>query len=77
MGERSGVSFYFCISSWSVRRGYLLTRLTFRCFLLPLKRAHLELPYLARESELEVLKLPAERKVDYMRCHEVVYDQVS
>lgn len=45
------------------------------CFLLPLKRAHLELPYLARESELEVLKLPAERKVDYMRCHEVVYDQ--
>ncbi|KAL8287651.1 hypothetical protein RQP46_003509 [Phenoliferia psychrophenolica] len=40
------------------------------CFLLPLKRQYLDLPYLARESELETLKLPAERKVDYMRCHE-------
>lgn len=48
-----------------------------RCFLLPLKRQYLDLPYLARESELETLKLPAERKVDYMRCHEAVYDQVG
>lgn len=34
-----------------------------------MKRAHLELPYLARESELWTLDLPAKRKVDYMRCH--------
>jgi len=46
------------------------------CFLLPMKRAHLELPYLARESELETLDLPAKRKVDYLRCHDPVYDQV-
>ncbi|GAA5841662.1 hypothetical protein JCM5353_007182 [Sporobolomyces roseus] len=45
------------------------------CFLLPMKRAHLELPYLARESELETLNLPAKRKVDYLRCHDPVYDQ--
>lgn len=46
------------------------------CFLLPLKRAHLDLPYMARESELETLNLPAKRKVDYLRCHDPVYDQV-
>ena len=34
-----------------------------------MKRAHLELPYLARESELWTLDLPAKRKVEYMRCH--------
>ncbi|GAA5874931.1 hypothetical protein JCM1840_007154 [Sporobolomyces johnsonii] len=45
------------------------------CFLLPLKRAHLDLPYMARESELETLNLPAKRKVDYLRCHDPVYDQ--
>ncbi|GAA5905800.1 hypothetical protein JCM8208_000903 [Rhodotorula glutinis] len=38
------------------------------CFLLPLKRAHLDLPYLARESDLTTLDLPAERKVPYQRC---------
>jgi len=42
-----------------------------------MKRAHLELPYLARESELETLKLPAKRKVEYLRCHDPIYDQVS
>ncbi|GAA5913266.1 hypothetical protein JCM6882_000048 [Rhodosporidiobolus microsporus] len=45
------------------------------CFLLPLTRAHLGLPYLARESELETLNLPAKRKVEYLRCHDPVYDQ--
>ncbi|GAA6036697.1 hypothetical protein JCM8097_003434 [Rhodosporidiobolus ruineniae] len=45
------------------------------CFLLPLKRAHLELPYLARESELETLNLPAKRKVDYQRCENPTFDQ--
>ncbi|POY75273.1 hypothetical protein BMF94_1643 [Rhodotorula taiwanensis] len=45
------------------------------CFLLPMKRAHLELPYLARESELWTLDLPAKRKVDYMRCHNKDFDQ--
>ncbi|ORY78098.1 hypothetical protein BCR35DRAFT_267012 [Leucosporidium creatinivorum] len=45
------------------------------CFLTPMKRAHLELPYLARESELETLKLPAKRKVEYLRCHDPIYDQ--
>ncbi|GAA6049379.1 hypothetical protein JCM3770_007316 [Rhodotorula araucariae] len=45
------------------------------CFLLPLKRAHLELPYLARESELTTLNLPAQRKVPYQRCAEKVYEQ--
>ncbi|GAA5827491.1 hypothetical protein JCM11251_003834 [Rhodosporidiobolus azoricus] len=45
------------------------------CFLLPLTRAHLQLPYLARESELETLNLPAKRKVEYLRCHDPVYDQ--
>lgn len=47
-----------------------------RCFLLPLKRPHLELPYLARESELEVLNLPAERKMDFQRCENPDMDQV-
>ena len=47
-----------------------------RCFLLPLIRPYLQLPYLARESELETLKLPADRKVPFMRCQEGVYDQV-
>ena len=46
------------------------------CFLLPLIRPYLQLPYLARESELETLKLPADRKVPFMRCQEGVYDQV-
>ncbi|GAA5957179.1 hypothetical protein JCM8115_003981 [Rhodotorula mucilaginosa] len=45
------------------------------CFLLPMKRAHLELPYLARESELWTLDLPAKRKVEYMRCHNPDYNQ--
>ncbi|KAM0750742.1 hypothetical protein T439DRAFT_288737 [Meredithblackwellia eburnea MCA 4105] len=45
------------------------------CFLLPMTRQYLNLPYLARESELETLKLPAQRKVEYMRCKEKVYDQ--
>ncbi|GAA5849159.1 hypothetical protein JCM8547_006465 [Rhodosporidiobolus lusitaniae] len=45
------------------------------CFLLPLQRAHLSLPYLARESELETLNLPAKRKVEYLRCHDPVFDQ--
>lgn len=45
------------------------------CFLLPLKRKYLELPYLARESELETLKLPAKRKMDFQRCADPVYDR--
>ncbi|GAA5866987.1 hypothetical protein JCM3774_003747 [Rhodotorula dairenensis] len=45
------------------------------CFLLPMKRAHLELPYLARESELWTLDLPAKRKVEYMRCHNTDFNQ--
>ncbi|KAK4047506.1 hypothetical protein OIO90_006148 [Microbotryomycetes sp. JL221] len=45
------------------------------CFLTPLERAHLALPYLARESELETLDLPAQRKVEYLRCHDPTFDQ--
>ncbi|BGP09240.1 hypothetical protein OF846_003005 [Rhodotorula toruloides] len=45
------------------------------CFLLPLKRAYLGLPYLARESELTTLNLPAQRKVEYLRCHNPTFDQ--
>ncbi|TNY24350.1 hypothetical protein DMC30DRAFT_346039 [Rhodotorula diobovata] len=45
------------------------------CFLLPLKRAHLGLPYLARESELTTLDLPAERKVPYHRCDNPDFNQ--
>ncbi|GAA5987341.1 hypothetical protein JCM10908_001916 [Rhodotorula pacifica] len=45
------------------------------CFLLPMTRAHLELPYLARESELWTLDLPAKRKVEYMRCHNPDFNQ--
>lgn len=47
----------------------LIATVLYSCFLLPMKRAHLELPYLARESELWTLDLPAKRKVEYMRCH--------
>lgn len=47
-----------------------------RCHLVIMKRVHLRLPYLARETALETLKLPASRKVDYMRCHDPVFDQV-
>ncbi|KDE05704.1 hypothetical protein MVLG_03938 [Microbotryum lychnidis-dioicae p1A1 Lamole] len=45
------------------------------CFMIVLKRAHLNLPYLARETELETLKLPAKRKVEYLRCHDPIFDQ--
>ncbi|GAA6010122.1 hypothetical protein JCM10207_007570 [Rhodosporidiobolus poonsookiae] len=45
------------------------------CFLLPLKRAYLNLPYLARESELTTLDLPAKRKVEFLRCPDPVFDQ--
>ncbi|GAA5999846.1 uncharacterized protein JCM10292_003770 [Rhodotorula paludigena] len=45
------------------------------CFMLPLKRAHLDLPYLARESELTTLDLPAERKVPYHRCDNPDFNQ--
>ncbi|GAA98031.1 uncharacterized protein L969DRAFT_617657 [Mixia osmundae IAM 14324] len=38
------------------------------CFLLELKRPRLGLPYLARESDLYTLNLPAERKPSYQRC---------
>ena len=41
-----------------------------------MSRAHLNLPYLARESELETLNLPAKRKVEYLRCHDPTFDQV-
>lgn len=58
-------------------KGALTSLFLCSCFLLPLKRQYLDLPYLARESELETLNLPADRKVEYMRCHEAVYDQVS
>lgn len=63
-----------CRSEWTRHRLTLLRPLS--CFLTPMKRAHLNLPYLARESELETLKLPAKRKVEYLRCHDPVYDQV-
>ncbi|GAA5999847.1 uncharacterized protein JCM10292_003771 [Rhodotorula paludigena] len=46
------------------------------CFMLPLKRAHLDLPYLARESELTTLDLPAERKVPYHRCDNPDFNHV-
>lgn len=42
-----------------------------------MKRKYLELPYLARESELETLKLPAERKAVFNRCDDPSFDQVS
>ena len=78
MGERRRVrpGFPTLLGGSGVRESAEWSRLC-RCFLLPLKRQYLDLPYLARESELETLKLPAERKVDYMRCHEAVYDQVG
>lgn len=42
-----------------------------------MKRAFLELPYLARETELEVLKLPAKRKLPFLRCVDKTFDQVT
>lgn len=49
---------------------------TISAFMLPLIRPHLSLPYLARESDLEKLELPAERKMDFVRCEDPTFDQV-
>jgi hypothetical protein len=42
----------------------------------PTKRDVLELPYLVREGDLNVLDLPAKRKMDFKRCADPIYDQV-
>lgn len=48
----------------------------FGLFVIPMNRKVLNLPYLARESDLYTLKLPAERKMSFRRCENKDMDQV-
>lgn len=45
-------------------------------FVIPMERKHLGLPYLARESDLFSLNLPARREVPFNRCEDRFKDQV-
>lgn len=44
--------------------------------MLPMVRPYLKIPYMARESMLETLNLPALRKMPFLRCQDKDFDQV-